>query len=68
MTDTTTPPSPGQYAYAAAHLRAAIEHCRLALHYAGTDEVCMDELALVTIPDFLEGELRHCEQMAKGAS
>ncbi len=59
-------PTPDEYRYAAAHMRAALDHLRLALHYAGSDQVCMDELAMETIPSFIEGVHRHCQRRAKG--
>lgn len=51
--------TPDQYRYAAAHLRAAIDHVRLALHYAGTEDAAMDELNLVTA-DMLVAQHHHC--------
>lgn len=60
----TDEPTPDEYHYAAAHLRAAIDHIKLALHYAGEDQVAMDELALVTLPDFVLPAYRHCADKA----
>lgn len=65
MTEAADPHTPDEYRYAASHLKAALGHVRLALHYAGNDQVAMDELKLVTA-DLLTAELNYCIEKAKG--